>query len=95
MGWEILVKVVVVFVVVNVVVFVVKCIICEFFVRNTVMQYLYVYLSSLDIIYIYISCSFSWEASVMAKFLVDSGACLDELWQTVAEDDVSVELMNL
>lgn len=22
----------------------------------------------------------------MAKFLVDSGACLDELWQTVAED---------
>ena len=54
MGWEILVKVVVVFVVVNVVVFVVKCIICEFFVRNTVMQYLYVYLSSLDIIYIYI-----------------------------------------
>ena len=31
----------------------------------------------------------------MAKFLVDSGACLDELWQTVAEDDVSVESMNL
>ena len=31
----------------------------------------------------------------MAKFLVDSGASLDELWQTVAEDDVSDESMNL
>lgn len=29
------------------------------------------------------------KASVMAKFLVDSGACLDELWQTVAEEIVT------
>eukprot|EP00913_Durusdinium_trenchii_P010731 g10067.t1 len=26
------------------------------------------------------------KASVMAKFLVDSGACLDELWKTIGED---------